>query len=226
MGHQGIFGNFFLENWRRGMVKFILMKEQENTQENSQENTNLSSTTDEDLLGLAQLGNQEAFVTLYERHKKRILSYSYTILGESEGPWDVLQETFLYLLKKLPTYRPEAKFTTLLYKVVKNLSVALAKKKRRFISAPEEILEDTPSYLEPPEAELFQKDEVQRIEGFILSLPNIYREVLYLKIVEDLEYREISDILDCPLGTVKSRIHYGWKKIRESVEKKSKKFSL
>lgn len=183
--------------------------------------SDLGRLTDAELMATCKEGHDDAFMVLYERHKQRVVNYAYSILGERDQAWDALQETFLYVFRKVPTYRPEAKFTTLLYKVVKHVSLGLAKKQRRYSSLSENWEEETPSFAAPPQDELVQKDEARVVEGVIDSLPSIYREVLYLKIREDLEYKEIAEILDCPIGTVKSRLHNGWKKVVEKLEKRN-----
>ena len=181
----------------------------------------LNKLPDEELLALCKEGNDEAFMALYERHKNRVLNYSYTILKDREQAWDALQETFMYVFRKVPTYQPTAKFTTLIYKVVKHVSLGLVKKQKRFTPIADGWEEEADGYSNPPQENLIQKDEAEMIEVVLDSLPAIYREVLYLKIREDLEYKEIADILDCPIGTVKSRLHNGWKKIKEKLEKKN-----
>ncbi|RME87421.1 MAG: sigma-70 family RNA polymerase sigma factor [Planctomycetota bacterium] len=180
-----------------------------------------SQLSDESLIERAQKGDEQAFNALYDRHKDRILNFSYALTGDREAPWDVLQETFLYLFKKLPHYRQEAKFTTLLYKVVKNLSITILRKNRKI---PHSLEEDQAALLSSdmasPDEIIALEEQKEEFEKILFTLSPTFREVLYLKIVEALEYSEIAEILDLPLGTVKSRLHYGWKKLVEKLEGK------
>ena len=178
------------------------------------------ASSDEELIEKAKGGDEQAFTTLYERHKSRILNYSFALLGDWAKAWDVLQEAFLYLFRKLPTYRQEAKFTTLLYKVVKNLALTQVKQSQRAALLDTDELAPLVMTNEESPVEVLAKEEDRELaHKMLMSLPPTHREVLYLRWIEGLEYEEIAEILGCPVGTVKSRIHYGWQKLVQQGEK-------
>ena len=113
----------------------------------------------------------------------------------------MLQETFAYLLRKVPHLHLSGRLTTLLYPVVKNLSIAANRKRRRATSAfDEDLLNTIPS---PPSPDPAQHE----LATILRALPDTQREVLLLRFVHDLQLDEIAAALEIPLGTVKSRLH-------------------
>jgi RNA polymerase sigma-70 factor (ECF subfamily) len=113
----------------------------------------------------------------------------------------VLQETFLYVLKKFPGFTLTSNFKTFLYPAVKNMAIAARNKARRYQSTEAEMarVESTPA---PPESG--GPDNLRQI---LRRLSEEHREVLLLRFVDGLDLAEIAQAMDIPLGTVKSRLH-------------------
>ena len=126
----------------------------------------------------------------------------------------MLQETFSYLLRKVPRLRLDGRMTTLLYPVVKNLSIAANRKRRRGRSGGEEALERVPA------AQDAQTD-VESLRLLMASLPEPQREVLLMRFVDDLQLDEIARALEIPLGTVKSRLHHAIAALRHDPRTKT-----
>jgi RNA polymerase sigma-70 factor (ECF subfamily) len=120
--------------------------------------------------------------------------------GNETDALDVLQETFSYLLRKVPRLRVDGRMTTLLYPVVKNLAIA-ANRKRRRSSGGGEALEQLVA------TESIMPDR-EPLGTLVASLPEGQREVLLMRFVDDLQLDEIAAALGIPLGTVKSRLHH------------------
>jgi len=159
--------------------------------------------SDAELVRAARAGDLEAFETLYRRHRDWVTTVAYRFCGNRDDALDVLQETFLYVLKKLPRLELRARFTTFLYPAVKHLAFDRRKKAKRHatLDRPDDAvgLEGLP----PDAAEL--------LEG----LSGTQREILGLRFVDGLSLKEIADVLRIPLGTVKSRLHHALKALRE-----------
>ena len=81
----------------------------------------LETLSDDDLVDLSRHGSEAAFKVLYERYRQKIVNFAFLMLRDREAAPDVLQDTFLYFLKKIPDYRPEGKLALLLYRVARNL---------------------------------------------------------------------------------------------------------
>ena len=114
----------------------------------------------------------------------------------------MLQETFTYLLRKLPHLRLTGRLTTLLYPAVKNLSIASNQKRRRMMTG------DLPD-------PAVDAPEQQELSALLDSLPEPHREVLLLRFVHDMQLDEIAQAMEIPLGTVKSRLHNALQALRE-----------
>jgi RNA polymerase sigma-70 factor, ECF subfamily len=160
---------------------------------------------DDQLLQRAKGGDPDAFEALYRRHRDWVHRLAWRFTGNQQDALDVLQETFLYLLKKLPDLQLTASLTTFLYPAVKHLSLNL--RRRRHASADEDILMAIPDpAIQPaPRAEL---------AAALAGLPPEQREVVLMRFVDDLTLDEIAQALDIPTGTVKSRLHRALETLR------------
>ena len=152
-----------------------------------------------------------AFEALYRRHKDYVLRVGLRFVPDTDTALDVLQETFLYLLRQFPPAGPgielTAKVTTLLYPVAKNTALTALRRGNRFPAAdvdPDELAEAT----EPA--------ETGDATTVIAALPARQREVLLLRFVDGMALADIAKVLDIPLGTVKSRLHVGIGRLKSS----------
>jgi RNA polymerase sigma-70 factor (ECF subfamily) len=162
--------------------------------------------SDEQLIERAGRGDAEAFEMLYHRHRDWVHRLAWRFTGNRQDALDVLQETFLYLLGKLPGLRLTASMTTFLYPVVKHLSLNL--RRRRTEQVDEEVLAALP---EPPTEQASRSE----LAAALNTLPDDQREVVLMRFVDDMSLDEIARALDVPTGTVKSRLHRALESLRE-----------
>ncbi len=182
--------------------------------------TELYGLSDAELMARAKLGDERAFQVIYLRYRDWVLRLAMRFVHFDNDAQDVLQEVFKYLFSIVPKYEPKAQLTTLLYKVTRNVSISELKKQRRKRGVSLDIEEaanivaaqDQQSDKEPA----IDHNEVTRV---INNLPDTYREVLILRLVEEWNYQDIADTLEIPLGTVKSRIHNGLELLRKRLPK-------
>lgn len=175
--------------------------------------------TDEELMARCRRGDAAAFTLLYERHRDRAMRHATGMLGEADAAGDVVQEAFLYVFRKAPEWEPRAKFTTLLYKVVSSLSVTAIRKRKKHAAS--EVNEETAA--DPgrgPEAHASGTELAGRVREALAEMPEVYREAVALRFFEDLPYEDIADMLDVPVGTVKSRIHNGLELLKGFFQRK------
>lgn len=175
--------------------------------------------TDEELMARCRSGDADAFTALYERHRDRAMRHATGMLGDSNASGDVVQEAFLYVFRKAPSWEPRARFTTLLYKVVSSLCVSALRRRRRDSAAPvhEESAADPG---QGPAARASGNELAGKVREALADMPEAYREVLALRFFEDLPYEDIAEMLDVPVGTVKSRIHNGLELLRGFFQRK------
>jgi len=170
--------------------------------------------TDEELIRRCQAGEEAAFTALYERHRTAVMRFAHRYVRDRDLAADVLQETFAYFFRKIPTWRFEARVTTLLFQVARNLSLNLKDRRRVRAAASLDDVAEVPDGAEPARA-AEKADLARHAREALDTLPDIYREAVTLRILEGLGYEEIGRILDCPAGTVKSRVHNGLELLRK-----------
>ena len=159
---------------------------------------------DQDLIAAITAGDTEAFAVLYRRHRDWVVGLAYRFTGDRDLALDVLQESFLYFLRKFPGFQLTCQLRSFLYPAVRNLAIAARRKAERCQSDGTD-LEDLPA---PASADASSgatgRDELAAV---MAGLSADHREVLLLRFVDGLSWNEIADAMDVPLGTVKSRLH-------------------
>jgi RNA polymerase sigma-70 factor (ECF subfamily) len=168
--------------------------------------------TDEDLVRRFQDGSDAgALDTLVERHQSRVYNLCLRVLGDPDEAADASQDAFVAAIRKLHTFRGEAAFTTWLHRVTVNTCYdSLRRKRRRPLL---HVLDDEGE--ERPDPAPPVPDHAERVglsidvERALRTVPDEFRVVLVMADVEDLPYDQIADILQIPVGTVKSRVFRG-----------------
>src|SRR5215475_14154995 len=170
---------------------------------------------DQQLVERAQAGDKQAFdllVSKYQRKLGRLLARFIRDPGEVE---DVTQEAFVKAYRALPSFRGESAFYTWLYRIgintAKNYLVAMG---RRAPTSTEVEAEEAEGYeggeqlrdINTPESVLLSKEIATTVNSAIAALPEELRSAIQLRELEGLSYEEIAKMMDCPIGTVRSRI--------------------
>ena len=162
--------------------------------------------SDQELIELANKGDANAFDALYHRYRDWVYRLAWRFTRNHQDALDVLQETFIYLLKKFPNFELTASMTTFLYPAVKHLSFNIRRKSRR-LTFDDQVLSEMPAPAE--------KQTSQGELAFVLAiLPEEQREVLMMRFVEGMNLKEIAAVLEAPVGTVKSRLYQGLQVLR------------
>lgn len=167
----------------------------------------VDSQTDSELVQSANSGDEAAFEALYYRYRDWVVRLAWRFCGRQEDSLDVLQETFAYLLRKLPHLRLTASMTTFLYPVVRNLSLEMMRKRRGSLGA--DALEQVPM------ADANAGASRAELSAVLRALPEAQREVVLMRFVDGFELSEIAEALGVPVGTVKSRLHNAIVALRE-----------
>jgi len=182
--------------------------------------------SDSDLIERYLAGSDEAFNRLALRHQRWTINLAYRFLGNYEDACDVAQEAFVRVHKHMSRFKGDCSFKTWLYKIVLNLSRNRYRRKEargefRKISLDNPGGDDSRNPMEIPDTTLsvgreVRRKEIQcRIEESLSRLPRKYREILVLRHMEGLSYSEISKMLGCAEGSVKSRLHRARIEIRK-----------
>ena len=166
---------------------------------------------DETLIALVNQGEVEAFEALYRRHRDWVIRLAFRFVRDQDLALDVLQETFLYVLKKFPGFELRCQFRSFLYPAVRNLSIAARHKAAGFQGGGEFDLEQ----LEAPPPGVDQESGRAQLAAVLASLPEPQREVLLMRFVDGLSLEGIAQALGVPTGTVKSRLHHALAALRK-----------
>lgn len=166
-------------------------------------------------------GDRSAFGELVRRYQDRLLSAMTAICGSTAEAEDVVQEAFLQAYVKLDTFRSESRFYTWLYRIAFNLSVNLKRKRKPNVSM-EHVREsagwDPESQEAAPDYGLQMAERSQQLMAAIGRLADEFRQVLVLRELEGFCYETISEVLDLPIGTVRSRLHRARQQLREELQ--------
>ena len=174
---------------------------------------NLDNTLGDDALVRATLaGNREAFGTLVERHQHRLHHTLKCVLGSPDDASEVLQDALVQAYTKLSTFRGSSQFYTWLYRIALNLASWHQRRHRRRSRdrSVDELKMNTA--LEPvdprelPDQELVRMERARIVHAALLQLNEEHRQILVLREMEDCPYESIAEILNLPVGTVRSRI--------------------
>jgi RNA polymerase sigma-70 factor (ECF subfamily) len=168
-------------------------------------------------------GDVEALGLLFERYKHMVYRVAYRITRSHHDASDVTQETFLKVLKSISSFRRKSNIETWIYRIAVNSALNhLRKVERRGEESLEEIPEDQIPLASRPSddpEQCLEKAEIRRaISRAMARLSPDHRAVVVLHDIEGLTYSEISRILGCSEGTVKSRLHHARKKLREILK--------
>ncbi len=169
-------------------------------------------------------GDQEAFALLYDRHARALINFFYKMCYDRALAEDLTQDTFVKLLRHRGKYRPDASFRTFLYTVARNLWIDRHRSQKaapRTVSAEIRVQEDgatlgdlVEAATENPADRLADREAAELVQRALLDLPEAQRLVFVMAEAQGLRYREISRILDIPVGTVKSRMNAAVTRLR------------
>jgi RNA polymerase sigma-70 factor (ECF subfamily) len=166
-------------------------------------------------------GDRAAFAVLVERHQGRIISLLERLTGCREQARDLAQETFVSAYRKLSSFAHRSEFSTWLYRIACNHAAAFLRKRRRpaLVDAAlpggglHGVLEPATTAA-PVSAGLEHAELSARLAAALERLDDRYREVVVLADMHDATYEEVAEVLDIPLGTVRSRLHRGRLELR------------
>jgi RNA polymerase sigma-70 factor, ECF subfamily len=158
---------------------------------------------DGDLVALTLRGSPDAFATLVERYDRAVYHLAYRTLHDVEEARDVAQEAFFKAYRSLRTFKPGAKFSTWIFAITYHACCDRLNRRKRYSN--EELPERADS-APGPEAQAIALDEAQRLRAAIDALPEKYRTVITLYHLQGKQYEEIAQVLDLPMGTVKTHL--------------------
>lgn len=196
------------------------------------EHTPLPPRSDEELLLRLREGDRSAFEPLVRRYERELFGYLRRYLGDDDLADDVFQNTFVQVFLKIQQYEPGRSARPWLYAIATNQAIdALRRRNRRIadrpadsVSTPDEdgeprpLFEMLPAANETPAEAAERAEDRHRVRSAVERLPEGLRQAVILVYFQGMKYQEAADVLDIPVGTVKSRLHAALSKLTEDWE--------
>jgi len=177
----------------------------------------MSILSDADLILQVQAGSLDALGVLYDRHRQLVFRTVLAITGDSDVASDLLQDVYLRLYRFIDRVDTSRPLEPWLYRMSTNLAYTWMKRNKKWMHPLEDMAEWLGSSGKNTPHDLVERqDELDQIQEALSALSLSQRVVVVLYYLNDLSLQEISEILEIPVGTVKSRLHYG----RQALKKK------
>lgn len=183
------------------------------------DNINPVDTADSALVAQAQSGDLYAFEELVRRYRNDVFALAHHFLHNREEAWDISQEVFIKAHRALGRFRGESSFKTWLLRITSNQCKDFLKKRRLSTVSFDETFQatDAPSPVLDPGHSLQARELGEAISLALDRLPAKHRTAFVLREFEGLSYEEMSQVMQCSLGTVMSRLHHARKKLQASL---------
>ena len=177
---------------------------------------------DAPLIEKALNGHSEAFGQLVSKYQDRLYNTVFYVVGHAEDARDIVQEAFIQAFCKLESFRQHSAFYTWLYRIAFNIAVSKRRRRRPTFSLDgmkEAAAMEPPDEASGPAEILEQKERFGQVREAIAQLDDDYRAVLVLREIDGCCYETIAEMLDLPIGTVRSRLHRARLQLREKLTK-------
>ncbi len=159
-------------------------------------------------------GDRAAFEELFELYQPRLKYYVRRLDSGGTNIDDTLQDVWLTVFKKIKKLKDARCFNVWLYRIARNKVYDRFRKKDRFVPLPEEELP-----VSGGDEPVFDADDAERLHLALNELKPHHREVLTLSFIEQMDYQSIADVVECNIGTVRSRIYYAKQSLRKEMGK-------
>ena len=175
-----------------------------------------------ELITQCQERDTAAMGTLIVQYKHWVYNIAYGMLGHHEDAEDAAQDAFLSVWQNIENFKFQSRFSTWLYRIVKNKCLNVIDQRKRRKTDPMDI-DDSQPWVPldnvTPEQEALRTEQSEILHAALDRLKESYRTILVLRELRELSYEEIAEVLNCTLGRVKSRLHEARKALREELER-------
>jgi RNA polymerase sigma-70 factor (ECF subfamily) len=171
-----------------------------------------------ELIERSRKGDSESFGILVERYQRRVVGVALAVVHNQDDAIELAQETFIRAFENLSKFESRSSFSTWLYRIAANLAIDFWRREGRHVVLHGEDADNEISRMPSAHGDSFKEvsrsELSERLKKALEQLTPEHRAVILLREVEGLSYDEISDVLQCPRGTVMSRLHYAREHLR------------
>ncbi len=182
------------------------------------------NTDDRQLIEECLNGCSEAFGCLVVRYQDRLYNTLVRALGSADEAAEAAQEAFVQAFQKLNTFRGDSSFYSWLFRIAMNSAMSAKRKNKRMTASTDAAREQAgvePEDIHPsaqPSSAMEIREQQQLVQNALAALSEDFRSVIVLKEIEGMRYEEIAEILECPIGTVRSRIFRARSELKEKLK--------
>lgn len=189
---------------------------------------------DRELMLAAKAGSREAFAALVGRWQARLLTFFFRQGGDRDLAEDCAQEVFVRLYRSRDRYEPDASFPTFLFTIARHYWIDVVRARRvrldqrplghdAVVDEGEDRMSQVADAKPTPPAGVVLQDDLERLRRALARLPEPLRDVVQLGVLEALPYAQVAQLLDIPVGTVKSRVHAAVQALRTLLHDRSER---
>ncbi len=175
--------------------------------------------TDEQLMLRLKSGDRQAFDAIVERYRDRMVSFAYRMVGNAELAQDVAQETFVRVYKSAGTFRDDGRLSPWLYRIASNVCLSeRTKRAKEALNVDYDTLEDMHDSGVLVDEQALASLDNEKLARAVAKLSSLHKTALIMHVYQGMTYAEIGEAINVPTGTVKSRIFYAIRKLREVLD--------
>ncbi|MFC1635415.1 RNA polymerase sigma factor [Planctomycetota bacterium] len=161
-----------------------------------------------------QMGDKDALAGLIERYQRPLRYFISRLLDDAQASEDILQDIWLTVIRRIHGLKKPEAFSTWLYRIARNKVYHQLRRKKIWSELNENIAAP-----DEDEDDIVSLEDVAKLHTCLKKLRPEYKEVLMLRFLEQMSYQQIAKVLDCNLGTVKSRVYYAKLALKKELEK-------
>jgi len=175
----------------------------------------VNARADEQVMEKVKAGKVEMLAILFEKYNVKLYNFFLRLNGDRGGSEDLVQDVFFRILKYRGSFRGDCKFSTWMYRIARNVNVDYMKKNKKDVPLEEQWDEEAASGLRPEEKVRADQDRLF-LRKAMAKLTWKKREVLVLSRFQEMKYKEIAQLLDCSIESVKIEVHRAIKDLRKA----------
>jgi RNA polymerase sigma-70 factor (ECF subfamily) len=161
-----------------------------------------------------QIGDKDALAELIERYEAPLRYFISRLSANAETAEDIFQDTWLTVIRRIHSLKKTEAFSTWLYRIARNKVYQQFRRKKKLSELDQNIAVPNNT-----ENDVFSSEDAAKVHRCLKELLPEYREVMMLRFLEQMSYEQISQVINCRVGTVKSRIHYAKLALKKEMEK-------